>query len=126
MEPKHVLIVDDEFISELIIKRYLDLQGSFQYTSMTNGKEALDFIQECQKNNSFPDYILLDLRMPVMDGFEFLDKCSGTVNFPNELKIVVITSSIYPDDFKKAGSYPTVSGFIQKPIKPHLLREIFV
>lgn len=83
---RHVLVVDDENINRLILGHIL--QNEFEIHYATNGKQALDFIEREYENLSI---ILLDLLMPVMDGFELLELLSGNKKYRN-IPVIVLTS----------------------------------
>ena len=82
----------------------------------SNGKEALEGLQSIMsRGDKLPEIIFLDLNMPVMDGWEFLDEFTGTKT-DAQILIYIVTSSINQDDFIRAKKYETVSGYIVKPI----------
>ncbi|UTW60844.1 response regulator [bacterium SCSIO 12741] len=120
----HILVVDDEYISNLIVTKYLDDCGEqVSYTVKNDGKQALDYLLECSPEG-LPDYVFLDLRMPVMDGFEFLRNYAE--RFENNLKtrIYILTSSINQRDMDEARTFDCLSGYIQKPMNPLMLKDI--
>ena len=123
------LINDDEIsciVSTAILK---GAKLGSQIQSVYNGYQALDFLtKECleTKEKSFcPAVLFLDLNMPIMDGFEFLEAFTQNEKFRElDLSIVVLTSSAYSKDMEKAYRYP-IAGFITKPITPEKLQTIF-
>ena len=72
-----------------------------------------------------PNLIFLDLQMPMIDGWEFLDlfQKDYAISFP-DVKFIILSSSVDPDDSSKAKSSPSVIGFCQKPIKVDLLNAL--
>ena len=73
---KSVLIVDDNQIDRLVAKKNLEMSGAFSEIQVaTNGQEAMDLLDDFTKE--LPDYILLDINMPIMDGWEFLSLFEG-------------------------------------------------
>lgn len=91
--------------------------------SYKNGREAIDDLsRRIRSGEAFPEIILLDINMPVMNGWEFLDALSqeATATF----RLYVVSSSVNPEDIRRAESYPIVSGFISKPLPPEALDEI--
>jgi CheY-like chemotaxis protein len=119
MEKKYkILVVDDDFINNIITEEIIKNTGLAEEIHIaTNGQEAIDFIrQHCLTgmSGSCVDLILLDLNMPIMDGFEFLEKMEG---FPvqQDLKIVVLTTSTDNRDIDRANKYP-IAGFLSKPL----------
>jgi CheY-like chemotaxis protein len=117
-----IWIIDDDpivvfGIRKMLLSEYPDLPIS----AFSNGKQALDAVQQAlQQNGSLPDLILLDINMPIMDGWQFLE---GFLNLPVEtpLDIVIITSSIDPADTERwEGFQPRTHhrlGYKNKPIR---------
>lgn len=121
-----VLVVDDDknwcFISQIILRK-----AGFTKEAMTanNGLEALNLLQEmAARGEKLPELIFLDIMMPVMDGFAFLDELSEKADLDlSNTRIYMCTSSILPKDRERAFLYP-VSGFITKPLSPEILADI--
>jgi CheY-like chemotaxis protein len=114
----HILLVDDDtinnFINEKLLKK-LDLSHKISVT--LNGEEALTFLKNvCQDPATCPELILLDINMPVMDGFEFLERYKN-LSFPNKgsVIIVMLTTSTNPNDTEKLNQ-AGISGYINKPL----------
>ncbi len=105
-----ILLVDDDPIfltlAELAIKKE---NQEVEIFKATNGEEALAFLQE-----QAVDIIFLDLNMPVMNGWEFLEALSDVENKGGQ--IYVLTSSIDPTDQKKAHENPFVTSMLEKPL----------
>lgn len=115
--PKNILLVDDETLFNFLHKRILQLtRVSDEVQTALNGKEAIEFLKSCSQNNSLPDIILLDLSMPVMDGFAFLEAFQK-LELPNKerINIIVITSSLNERDRLKARSMG-VNHYLIKPV----------
>jgi CheY-like chemotaxis protein len=73
-----------------------------------------------------PDYILLDINMPIMNGWEFLDEYKRLNLDPlGKSKIYIISSSVFSNDINKARSYPLVKDFISKPLNVEKIKELF-
>lgn len=115
-EKLYILVVDDDAISNFVTVRHLkQFQSLGQIKDFINPLEALSFLQaENEASNKLPDYILLDINMPQLDGWSFLDKMHDIkVSSP---KVFMLTSSIYPEDSERSKNYNLVSGFIVKPL----------
>ncbi len=124
-----ILCVDDDPITLMLCRKVIAKADFSKVTdSATNGEEALHYFDSLIMHNDqkYPELILLDLNMPVMGGWEFLDNfCKGTyANVFNEVKVIVLSSTIDPQDVEKAKSYPMVMEFMSKPITTEMLDEI--
>lgn len=119
-----VLIVDDDatarFLMERVIKKFVTNQ---QILTATNGEEALVVLGKDCASDICPTLILLDINMPVMDGFEFLKALQSTplANIP--VQIIMLTSSVNPQDVERAKEYP-LSGYLQKPLTEEKLQQV--
>jgi CheY-like chemotaxis protein len=115
---KHLLVIDDDYMSDIIIDAISNnLNIIDRYVFKQNGWDALVYLSFCRKTKDFPDLIILDLRMPVMDGIEFLERYERL--FYNEFKktkIVVVTNSTKPIEREATITFPSISLFLQKPI----------
>ena len=127
--PVSVLLVDDDeinnFISIKLIKKAL---LNTEIMACLNGKFAIDRLVEIQNQdiNKLPDYILLDINMPIMNGWEFLDEYKRLNIDPlGKTKIYIISSSVFSNDINKARSYPLVKDFISKPLNVDKIVELF-
>jgi CheY-like chemotaxis protein len=109
-----IFLVDDDPINNLINKRLLGKVGiSDRIEEFLGGKEALENINELNPNDSL--LIFLDINMPVLNGWEFLD--NYLQNYPErDDKIVILSSSIDFQDRQRASEYSIVSGFLEKPL----------
>lgn len=124
---QRVLIIDDNLIDQMITTHVLKkTYEKGDILVMESAIEALDFL-DSKKNDlaAVPSLILLDIDMPQMNGFEFLDKFNM---FPKSLtdacKIVVITGSDIPEDIELMKTYPHVSKLILKPLKHNELTPV--
>ncbi len=122
-----ILLVDDDeinnFISVKLIKKTL---LNTDIRTCLNGRFAIDELVEIQQSNpdDLPDYILLDINMPIMNGWEFLDEYKRLgIDPKGKSKIYIISSSVFNNDINKAKSYPLVKDFISKPLSVEKIRE---
>ncbi|MGA9639736.1 response regulator [Flavobacterium sp.] len=124
-----ILCVDDDPITLMLFKKVISKTGFSKETATAqNGEEALIYfnnIQEIKKTQAtivIPQLIFIDLNMPIMGGWEFLERFSNTeYNDYNKTNIVVLSSTIDPEDFEKAKKYPMVLDFLSKPITAAML-----
>lgn len=100
-------------ITELIVKK--NLLGN-EVRCYPNGQQAVEALAVAgQTGIGVPDLILLDLDMPQMDGWEFLEALNA-LPAAQGVAVFVLTSSIHPDDQSRATSYRAVNGFFTKPL----------
>ena len=110
-----VLIVDDNDLIHFLHKEVLEASElSKNPVIFSNGKETLDYLNDTQESDD-TFLVLLDLSMPVMNGFELSYHLSGLHNSRN-IHIVVVSSSVDENDKKKAFEYPNTVDFIEKPL----------
>ncbi len=115
-----VLLVEDDPITILVCKRTIEIAGfANEVKSVVNGQEAIDYLKE---STSHPNLILLDLNMPILNGWEFLDWFGTWVtNVKTVPAIYIFSSTVDPEDQRKAMEYPKVNVFISKPLtREHL------
>lgn len=124
-----VLLVDDDDINNFIsIKLIKKAVSSAEIIACLNGKLAIDKLLEIQREDAsrLPDYILLDINMPVMNGWEFLEEYSRlNIDAAGKTKIFIISSSVFSNDINKAKSFPLVTDFVSKPLNVEKIRELF-
>jgi CheY-like chemotaxis protein len=124
MDTKNILLVDDDNIFNLLNRRMVEKTGlAGEIHTALNGQQALDLINEYYSGSStFPDVILLDLNMPIMDGFTFLE-AFRRINLPgkDQVKIIIVTSSEDPKDRAKASTMG-ITQYLAKPITEDTLR----
>jgi CheY-like chemotaxis protein len=114
---KKILLVDDDEDSNFLTKRIIVRSNiADEVTTALNGKEAFEVVRKCNDKNgpiSCPDLILLDIKMPVMNGIEFLQVCqaSNLTDFP----VVILTSSSDETDKEVTTKFSFVKDYINKP-----------
>lgn len=119
-----ILIVDDDDVACFITMRTLELLAiASKIETLNNGREAADFFT--QKHEKYPDLVLLDINMPLMNGFEFLDWYEKN-GHTGTTKFAMYTSSERPEERKKAEGYEDVIGYISKPINKEKIEEVMI
>lgn len=120
---KICLLIDDNFIDNYVTRKILET-GNFaeQIIVCQSGEEALEFIRTKKIQ---PDVIFLDIRMPLMDGFEFLEEYDKLDDEQKSRpKIFMLSSSLDPVDYKLSGQNKHITQFIHKPLTYKVLESI--
>jgi CheY-like chemotaxis protein len=124
---KKVCLVDDSeidrYIITSVIKRYCFANEAIEFNM---AQKALDYLEQNQNNiDALPEIILLDINMPEMSGFDFLEKYKS---FPqtmlNKINIIILTSSNNPDDSDTAAKNSLVKVYLNKPLNEAKLIKI--
>ena len=119
MKNKKIWVIDDDPIYQIIVKKIIEKSEMFtEIYSFKNGKDAIDNLYKSSENSeSVPDIILLDINMPIMDGWEFMEEL-GLIKtkFNNEIVVYILSSSIAIEDKNKSKSYENILGYLSKPI----------
>ncbi len=122
---KKVLLIDDDkvsnFLSSLIIKKTLIAEV---VKECLDGQEGLDYLKSLSGSTEIPDILFLDLNMPVLDGWQFLNKFS-LLDKRVQMPIYILTSSNYEGDLIKSKEFDAVKGYIVKPLSKDLATAIF-
>jgi CheY-like chemotaxis protein len=120
-----VYVIEDDLITAKITEVHLRQHTAFgQVQCYPNGQPALEALRRASAQQAqLPDLILLDLNMPVMDGWEFLDALARQT-WQQHLRVCVLTSSIQPDDLIKAMAHAEVKGYFSKPVSAILLNDL--
>jgi len=126
-ETEKICIIDDDEIYIFLIKKSLTAMGiNNEVISFLNGSEALEeFVQFKNNNQELPGIILLDINMPIMDGWEFLTEFRkvNSTN-PKKIPIYIVSSSIANEDFEKSKTYPEILDYLSKPLELETLETI--
>mgnify|MGYP001793563574 CR=1 FL=1 len=117
---------DDEFFVFLTKKAIEKIHFFDKILVFENGLDSINYLKEnIETQDLFPQIILLDLSMPIMDGWQFLDQFNLLApEIKKKLEIYVVSSSISPEDIKTVKSFSAVSDFIVKPISMDKLLEM--
>lgn len=126
---KKILCVDDDPITLMLYKMVI-AKATLAETVIVakNGQEALEYYEskKTEEENEYPELIFLDLNMPIMGGWEFLDNFTEKRFSPinDKTKIIVLSSTIDPKDIEKVKNYPIIIDFISKPVTKEMLEKL--
>lgn len=125
----HILIIDDDRFQQEALKKMADSTGLVaSITLFANGKEAADYLVDtAAQGDSLPHVIFLDIHMPVMDAWKFLEAFSRFKRrLYRPIPVYVVTSSTDSFDMAKSRHHDTVKGYIIKPAAKEKVREILM
>jgi CheY-like chemotaxis protein len=124
--PKFI-VIDDDHINNFLVRGVLkQLSSSSEVECFTNPQLALDHLISL-KNEKYKDLIIfLDLNMPVINGWDVLDKLSEYYGacLPENAKLYIASSSDIDKDISRSKAYEMVTGYLSKPLKLERLKEI--
>lgn len=124
---KCILLIDDDeatnFIHEMVINQE---NVTERIVAVESGQEALNFLTTIE-NGAYvqPDLIFLDINMPGMNGWEFLEKYKDlSEDQKGSAIMIMLTTSLNPDDAAKAKNYSAIRNFLHKPLTSTMLTEV--
>ena len=123
-------IIDDDSIYVNLVKKIIETKKLCSNLLVFNdGKDGIDYFEALLKNldqDVIPEIILLDINMPVMDGWEFIERFTKIQNkFKKRITLYVVSSSINLTDIEKAKSLSGVQNYLVKPVKIDDLEAVF-
>ncbi len=121
----NLLVIDDDDINIFIINKIVEKTGyNVKMVSKANGLLAIDYLKATLAQEDFPNLILIDINMPILNGWEFLEAYEE-LRVEKNIDMYMLSSSVYENDIEKAKTYTKVKGFISKPLSIERLIELF-
>jgi CheY-like chemotaxis protein len=120
-----ILLIDDDELTNLINKKIIEkIDCAEKIISVQSGKTALDYLTS-KKDSEYPNLIFLDINMPAMNGWEFIEKYKGIIKSEQEQPVIImLTTSFDPKEEENAKSLPEIQGFRNKPLTHKMTQEI--
>jgi CheY-like chemotaxis protein len=122
-----IVLVDDDPICHLITSKMIKRFTTHEVEAFTNPQEALTELmwRASQAEDKFPDLILLDIDMPRMDGWQFLNEFHKLPpHILEDASIIMLSSSNHSSDVERAKKYPAVKDFFSKPFTEDMVKTI--
>lgn len=125
--PIIICIVDDEEVYQFTVTRTIKAEKlAKEILIFSDGEQAIDFlVANIANNEQVPNVIFLDVNMPVMDGWQFLEEyVKVKPRIGKRITIYMVSSSVDPVDLERAGKISELSDYIIKPVTPDRLTQI--
>mgnify|MGYP003575450975 CR=1 FL=1 len=126
-----ILLVDDDLATNFLHRKVVQITGiDVHVQTTTSGKDALDFLCQLSEYQDTaeiprPGIIFLDINMPEMNGWEFLEEYDKLREEQKaQIVVVMLTTSLNPDDEERAHSNKNITTFLNKPLKPEVLKDL--
>lgn len=122
-----ILIIDDDEVANFIYRKVIQNSDiTHEIGTFQSAMDALNYIQQCAQGKAkTPEIIFLDINMPVMSGWDFLNAYKEVASdLKNQIKVYMLSSSVYQEDIEKAKAFEEVNDYIIKPLTKEKLIEI--
>lgn len=120
-------IVDDDGVYRFTTEKYIQMLNlPVRVLHFKDAEEAFLYLKDNAQNaHNIPDILFLDLNMPIMDGWDFLQEYEGLKpEIAKEVRIYLVSSSTDDRDYDRSKEFASVSGYITKPISEKHLEEL--
>lgn len=123
------MLLDDNELDNFINEKIIEANNFSEKVYVnSSGKSALEFLSNLKASGTesiYPEAIFIDINMPMMDGFQFIANLKNIPGgTPKDCKLIILTSSIYPEDKNKAMEISKDIIFLNKPLTPEMLNSI--
>lgn len=123
--PMTICLIDDDSIYQMITTKMIEMVNPQQKViSFFNGQQAIDYFKVLSAPFQLPDIIFLDINMPIMDGWGFLEAFTALDNIQNLVPVYMVSSSLNQEDAIRSKSFEVVQDFIIKPMSKIKITEI--
>lgn len=124
-----VMLIDDDAIHNFINERVIRLSGfADQILIHESASAALEYLKNVEITPDpaklLPELIFLDINMPLMDGFQFLQSLRSQSSLLQKLRIIILTASLNPADKERCEEYSQVTDYLCKPLTSEILEEL--
>lgn len=128
MKLKHLLLVDDDPTTNFFNRHLIGKMEIFdEIHEAVNGQLALDKIAELNERGEVPDMILLDINMPIMNGFEFLERYEMLDDeIKSSVVVCMLTTSMAQEDLLRSKQFAILDGYIDKPLYEAKINELIL
>jgi CheY-like chemotaxis protein len=120
-----ILLVDDDnatnMLNSFVLKKMVVSQS---VKVVLNGSEALDYLLSITNEGQCPEFIFLDINMPKMDGWEFMEEYREMKIERQRAKVILLTTSENPDDIEKAAKYQEILEYCNKPLTKEIISNL--
>jgi CheY-like chemotaxis protein len=131
--PKYTaaMLIDDNEIDNFISQKMIEECNFAEHIYInTNATSALEFLKNLERLDEkgkalFPDIIFLDLNMPIIDGYQFINEFEKlSKSLISKTKIIILTTSVSPEEVEKCKTYPRIVKFVNKPLSEQILNAL--
>ncbi len=125
---RRAMVIDDDQVYSMMMRKLIAMHQLCSVVDYyRNGREAMNHMEKIRSDSDLaPDVILLDLNMPVMDGWQFLEQFTPMVaELDKPVRIYLVSSSIDPTDIERARGIDSVADYKIKPVSVDELRVMF-